>query len=41
MNGLDVAEWQVRLAAAEELLELVDDELAAAQATVDRARVAW
>lgn len=41
MTGVEVAEWQVRLAAAEELLELVDEELVAAQATVDRARVAW
>lgn len=31
-----LAEWRIRLAAAEQLLELVDEELAAAQETVNR-----
>lgn len=38
MNGLDVAtrqEWTIRLAAAEDLLALVDEELAAMQRTLD------
>jgi hypothetical protein len=42
MNGLEVAvyqveqEWRIRLTAAEDLLDLVNEELAEMQATVNR-----
>jgi hypothetical protein len=45
MTGLEVAafqvdqEWRIRLAAAEELLELIDEKIATAQALVDSSAI--